>query len=201
MKKIVPFTKEILFEGSLSEITSISLEHTLHVESDHLITGEFTVGGEYKKVDTSSHTDSFHYALPFDIHMDEHYILDHVLIDIHDFYYEIKDNKSLIINIEVSIDKLEEKLKEAKEERKVESIVEEIPVVTEEPVIPIFEEQSDYKEEETYSTYHVHIVREGDTLENIFTKYKVTKEEVELYNPLEELKIGDKIIIPSNEIK
>ncbi len=50
---------------------------------------------------------------------------------------------------------------------------------------------------ETYKTYKVYIVREGDNLENIIQKYSVSKEILEKYNNINEINIGDKIIIPS----
>lgn len=53
--------------------------------------------------------------------------------------------------------------------------------------------------EEVYVTYRVYSVSEGDTVDKIMEKYKVTKEELEKYNNLEDIKIGDKLIIPSNE--
>jgi len=52
---------------------------------------------------------------------------------------------------------------------------------------------------ETFKSYTVYILREGDTIESIIEKYKVTKEELLDYNDLSEVKIGDKIIIPSND--
>jgi hypothetical protein len=51
---------------------------------------------------------------------------------------------------------------------------------------------------ESFTTYHVHIVRENDSVESIALKYKTTKEEMSMYNKLDELKIGDKIIIPAS---
>lgn len=51
--------------------------------------------------------------------------------------------------------------------------------------------------EETYSTYHVYIIKEGDTLETVLTKYNVSKEELENYNDLSNIMPYDKIIIPS----
>lgn len=50
---------------------------------------------------------------------------------------------------------------------------------------------------ETYKSYKVYIVREGDDLEFIMEKYGTTKEIIEQYNDLKEFKIGNKIIIPS----
>lgn len=50
---------------------------------------------------------------------------------------------------------------------------------------------------ETYTTYKIYIVREGDTLESILEKYSTTKEELEPYNQLSELQLGMKLIIPA----
>lgn len=230
MKKIVPFKKDIIFKTKLAEITSISLEHSLHFEEDHLITGDFMVSGEYLMSDRSTDTEMFSYNLPFDIHLDEHYMMDHAEVDIHDFYYEIIDNNVLSVNIEVVIDKLEEKEMvtleeveepELEEDRKVietldmNDVVEEINQVEEtveeevrEPIemIDINETSTPVKVEVTadsekveseFSTYRVYILREEDTLETVMIKYGVSKEALEEYNNLNELKIGDKLIIPS----
>lgn len=57
---------------------------------------------------------------------------------------------------------------------------------------------SSISKEETFSTYHVYIVRENDTLDQILEKYKVSKEEVAIYNDLNDIKVGSKLIIPCN---
>ena len=50
-----------------------------------------------------------------------------------------------------------------------------------------------------YVTYRVYRVMEGDTIDKIIEKYNTTKEELEKYNDLGDIKIGDKLIIPSND--
>ena len=63
------------------------------------------------------------------------------------------------------------------------------------------EDETLFKEvntEEVYSSYSVYIVREGDTADSIINKYSIDKEKLQEYNDLKELKIGDKLIIPSN---
>lgn len=243
MKKIIPFSKEIIFKTNLAEITSISLEHSLHKEDEHLISGAFSLTGEYKITDSSTNTEIFSYDLPFDIHMDDHYLLDNITVDIDDFYYEIVNENVLSIHIDVCVDRLEEKpLIEKKEEKEVEKeeevVLEEtrkVPDVSklieeakeeirkeikenlerEETVMNETEtvetvskvetsENSEMNsvfsamdESETYMTYRVYIVREGDSLEQIINKYGVTKEELGYYNDLSEVKIGDKLIIPA----
>ncbi len=269
MKKIIPFKKEIMFKTNLSEITSISLEHNLHIENDNLISGSFIISGEYKIADTSINTEKFNFDIPFDINVDDKYLLDNVVVDIDDFYYEIVNNKSLEVNIDVLIDKLVEKPliekkidneenstileNETKEEdndimercidpedilEKIDNIDEEIEQTNNtENNNKINTEliKSDLKQDninlinnlnntnqidittkseiksvekinslfdsldvnsETYKTYKVFIMRNGDNIESIMQKYSITREELEMYNNLSDLKIGDKLIIP-----
>ena len=276
MKKIIPFSKEIIFKTNLAEITSISLEHTLNTQ-DKDIDGSFIISGDYKISDTSINIESFSYDLPFHITMDDKYVLDNIILDIDDFYYEIVNNNILSIHIDVLIDKLEEILiedlvkndevekeieyidsieesldsdrKEIEEEtsndeilierkedlnqmesdkfeefleslneesldneKKYDEKIEENNIVT-----TLKEEVEESKEEikekrciedeglfsnlnvysETYKSYKIYIVRDGDSVESILEKYSISKDKLEEYNDLKELKIGDKIIIPT----
>lgn len=209
MKKVVPFKKEIIFQDNLAEITSISLEHHLEIK-DHLLTGGFDISGTYKMTLSSTTTEEFAYNLPFEIALDERYVLDNAVMDIDDFYYEIVNDRVLSVHIEVEIDNLEEKeddimeieevdLKEAELEEIIDeredSVIEKERCIEDETPLPnIF---SSISESETYKSYTVYIVRENDTIEAILNKYSITKEELDAYNDLDELKIGDKIIIPN----
>ena len=193
MKKIIPFSKDIEFDTNVAEINSISLEHTLKLKEENLVSGEFIVSGTYKMTDTSLNTDNFEYKIPFDISIDKKYDTKDIDIDINDFYYEVINNKILSINIEVSIDGLKEK-----EEKEV---VEE-PEVLEETLENDNLERKE-SEESAKSIFEdldeVHVVTENDTIENILQKYEITKEELEAYNDLKDMQIGDKLIIPSHE--
>ena len=242
MKKIIPFQKEIAFKTNVSEITSIALEHTLHIEEHNVITGEFLISGDYRIADTSVNTEIFSYQLPFDISMDEHYILDKVQVDIDDFYYEVVNNNLLLIHIDVAVDRLEERLIVETVAPTEEKIVEVASMDRAEDIIEASvveppmdfkalleaEEEEDLNEEidvkkqtfsmkkeshsmkvgnsifdsfddssETYTTYKICIIREGDNLESILMCYSVTREILEQYNDLKELKLGDKLIIPA----
>lgn len=253
MKKIVPFKKEISFQTNVSEITSISLEHNLHLSDNNLITGNFNISGEYKIADTSVSTEVFNFELPFDINVDEKYDLTNLVVDIDDFYYEIVNNKTLEVNIDVLLDKLVEKPLIEKEEiikeentdvsdvmdnenimdesddimeRCIEKedilselenvddkLIEQNKVVSDRP-IEITKEEMEVNSQksiqkinslfdnldsssETYKTYKICIIRNGDTIESVMQKYSITKEEIEKYNNISEIKIGDKLIIPS----
>ncbi len=211
MKKVIPFKKEIIFESNIAEITSISLEHNLEIK-DNSVIGSFDISGTYKMTLTSTITEDFNYNIPFEIALDERYLLDNAMADIDDFYYEILNDRVLSINIEVGIDGIEEiemedKMPNIIEESKefeelnrdessdIENTQEEKRCIEEEnPISNVFTSVSDV---ETYKSYTVYIVRENDTIESILTKYSVSKEELEAYNNLEELKIGDKLIIPN----
>lgn len=208
MEKIVPFKKDIIFKTNLSEITSISLEHHLDTLGTNEITGNFIVSGEYKITDTSMDVESFSYELPFHITLDEKYILDQAEMDIDDFYYEIINDTVLSVNIDVLIRNLDQKIVEdisnEKEMEEVETREEkqetiDIPtqrcIEDEEIASTLFDQV--HSVGETYKSYRVCIIREGDTIEKIIEKYETNKEELEEYNDLSDIKIGDKIIIPS----
>lgn len=203
MNKIVPFKKEIIFKTNVFEITSISLEHTLKVE-DYTVSGNFIISGEYKITEQSVDVEIFKYEIPFSIAFDSKYILDNASVDINDFYYEVINDRVLSVNIEVLVDKIEEK--EEEDDIVEENIIEERCVEEEDIENLEPKEEKDNNSsinifnniniEDSYNTYKVYIVREDDTLESIMSKYDISKDQLEEYNDLSELKIGDKIIIP-----
>ena len=49
---------------------------------------------------------------------------------------------------------------------------------------------------ETYGTFIVYIVRQNETINSILDKYKVSKEELEMYNDIKNIDIGTRLIIP-----
>lgn len=213
MKKIIPFKKDIAFKTNLSEITSISLEHTLK-STKNSVYGELIVSGEYKINPSSTSVEPFSYPLPFSIDFSDEYNLLESNIEVDDFYYEIINNDTLSVNIDILIDNIEEELipKIEIDERKVERH----DILQEEPKKEKIEEEKDKRcieeedikgitsifdtlddKDENYTSYSVYIVRQGDTLEDILAKYNITKECLEEYNDLKELKINTKIIIPN----
>lgn len=54
-------------------------------------------------------------------------------------------------------------------------------------------------EDEKYVTYRVYKVEETDTLDTIIAKYSVTKEMLSNYNDIDNIKPGDKLLIPTDE--
>lgn len=51
--------------------------------------------------------------------------------------------------------------------------------------------------DETFSTYCIYIIREGDSLDTVINKYKTTRDILAEYNDLSDIRIGTKIIVPS----
>lgn len=62
----------------------------------------------------------------------------------------------------------------------------------------IKEKHEDNKEvvEEEYITYHIHIVKENETIEEILKIYETDLDNIRMYNDITNINIGDKIIIP-----
>lgn len=212
MKQVIPFRKELNFNTSIEEINSISLEHNLTLTRDNVISGEFIVSGQYKEKETSIDLKDFSYSIPFDIDIDDDYDTTNVKVDIEDFYYEIEDD-ILRVNIEVLVDGLEYREIVIEEEdnldfeddlREVDTIMdtettikqETNRVSTDEQIKTVFDSFDDSLE--TFATYSVYIVKEDDTLESIMIKYNKTKEELEAYNDLSDIKVGTKIIVPAS---
>lgn len=232
MNLIIPFTKDIKFNSSIAEITSISLEHDYTV-NDVEILGNFIVSGDYKSHELSVNKEHFEYVLPFSVELTTRIDRNSVDFSIEDFTYEIKNNDTLEVRIEYSVNALEEK-KETKEE-----VVEEEPLferveedVTLEDMLDKINEdiRDDEEAEETdkedtmetevieqrdvteddkktiidsindaddaFVTYHIHIMKETDTIDTVCTKYNTTSNILSEYNDLSTVAIGDKLIIP-----
>ena len=50
--------------------------------------------------------------------------------------------------------------------------------------------------DDTYVTYHIHLVIDGETMESIATMYNVNINLINEYNNITEINVGDKLIIP-----
>lgn len=83
---------------------------------------------------------------------------------------------------EIEVEKEEEKEEERLDEEQKQTIIEAI--------------SNNNSEEDEYITYNVHIIREMETLESISQTYNIPVEVIKDYNNVENVTIGDKIIIP-----
>ena len=108
------------------------------------------------------------------------------------------DNGKIVLNIDLKLDNVEEIPIIEFEEPLIERVEETPTVEREESVNDIF----DYNTKtNSYMTYRVYIVRENDTVDSIVEKYQITKEELAKYNILNNISIGDKLIIPNEKNK
>ena len=194
MKKIIPFSKNIVFNTNIEEINSISLEHNIKLVSDNELAGEFIISGDYKESNNVLNNETFIYNIPFNIVLDNKYSSDNIKLDIDNFEYDLVSNNTLNINITISLDGVEilpDPIVQSSEEE---------PVFKEEEkkeVTSVFDNFDDTDDQ--YVTYNVHIYREKDEINEIIKTYNTTKEELEEYNDLSNISLGSKIIIPSNE--
>lgn len=277
MKKLVPFTKEIEFKTMISKVTSISLEHTLRVEKDNLISGYFILEGTYKMTQASQIDEEFSYKIPVDIELDEKYDTSNITLDIDDFTYEVIDEEKMKLNITLCIDNIEEKevvlpvedviedfdaleledKNSGNRESKNDGVLDDLFLDTSKKVPLEFDSKKEIVEEEseqnntdnttinnaesvetsneliyednasnntnndtnkpqmvnnnvssifssfkdnieTYKTYSVYIMKEEDTIDVVLQKYGVTREDLEEYNDMSDIKTGSKIIVPSS---
>ena len=222
MKKVIPFSKQINFNTQIAEITDIEVKHTLSLKNEYELEGDIIVDGKYKMTDASMLEEDFHYKLPFVVAIDSKYDTSNLEVSISDFSFEIINEDSLQVNVEIRLDNLEEKevLRDEieipiEENETIEKVINEIKPIEKlekelkpEPTIEkkIINKQEDTNigsifsnltsNDESFSTYHVYFVRESDTLESIMDKYKISREELANYNDLDDVKIGTKLIVP-----
>ena len=104
MKQIIPFKKDLPFKTKVSDITSISLERKIEILDGGIVTGTFYITGDYKMNEGSINREEFSFDLPFDITLDPRYDVNSVKADIEDFYYDIINDDTLKVNIDLYIE-------------------------------------------------------------------------------------------------
>lgn len=104
MKQIIPFKKDLPFKTKVSDITSISLERKIEILDGGIVTGTFYITGDYKMNEGSINREEFSFDLPFDITLDPRYDISSVKADIEDFYYDIINEDTLKVNIDLYIE-------------------------------------------------------------------------------------------------
>ena len=226
MNNIIEFKKDCIMKTYVAEITDISLTHDYKIMED-TVEGFFDIVGEYKVTKSSITKEEFTYNIPFTIALSSLIDRDTINLSIKDFNYEIeKDILHLKISLEMDYEQVE--IKEELQEEVVKEGEEEMQMIDEvldsisEPEIKnpnefhseVMEEIKINEKKETEETinkvidtipdsgfykYKVYIMREEDTLESIMIKYNVKLSDIKEYNDIENLKVGDKIVIPCIE--
>lgn len=134
MKQIISFEKEIAFKTMIGEVTSISLEHTLSFQGPSTISGDMIVSGTYKMTEASTLEEDFQYAIPVDIMLTKDLEEDNRSITIHNFTYDIRNEDTLHLYIDVLVKGREVIELEEDEEEVIEPVREEQPKIDEEQV-------------------------------------------------------------------
>lgn len=134
MKQIISFEKEIAFKTMIGEVTSISLEHTLSFQGPSTISGDIIVSGTYKMTEASTLEEDFQYAIPVDIMLTKELEEDNRSITIHNFTYDIRNEDTLHLYIDVLVKGREVIELEEDEEEVIEPVREEQPKIDEEQV-------------------------------------------------------------------
>lgn len=220
MNEIIPLKKDIIFKTKIGEITNITIEHDYKINDD-LVEGSIDISGSYKMTEASVIEEDFYYSIPFSIAISKNIKKDTINIEIEDFKYKIySDVLSVSIDLNLDCEKEEEIKNEVVDQIDIDlnNYEEENTILdNHNEIVDINDNHDDVVVENSkiedsfnnitnitniidssnnYYTYKVYIVREGDTLETICTKYNITLEDLKLYNDLTDLHIGDKLLIP-----
>lgn len=220
MKSIVPYTKEIEFASSIAEICSISLEHEMSCSKTE-IEGNFIVSGEFRSHAVSVNKEPFSYKLPFSLEVTENIDKDSIDFEITDFTYDVISENTLKVSIEFVVSAEEKEIEgeviESEDDLENISEKEEVREAVLEEINHLFSEEPEEKKDEEkrldeesktlilnsateteneFATYHIHIVKEEDTVESICAMYQTEGTILKNYNNMESFNVGDKIIIP-----
>ena len=170
MKQIIPFKKDLPFKTKVSDITSISLERKIEILDGGIVTGTFYITGDYKMNEGSINREKFSFDLPFDITLDPRYDISSVKADIEDFYYDVINEDTLKVNIDLYIEaeylpdnSLDNNIltEEDKSDNEMNNVQKEDEPVEEDRNI-MMESKSDSKKDEL-----VEVEKEEDTSEKI----------------------------------
>ena len=195
MNKIIPFNKEIKFNESIGEVTSILIDDNLKFIDSYTINGDLIVKGSHRIGDIE---EDFSYSIPTSITVDDKYDTTKATITVDDFYYEIINDDTLKVKIDLILDNLFFKEKEI-EPINEDVLYDEIEIPEEPNLVNATKEELEIETPtiKEYSVYRVYVVVEGDTINKILEKYKITSEELSHYNDINNIKPGVKLIIPS----
>lgn len=217
MKKTINYEKDILFKTNIGSICSISLEHDFTVDNGFL-RGDFIVSGDYKPNELSINKEPFNYHLPLEYELPNNVDLSSLSYEVENFEYNVcNDVLTVYIDFGIRYDEIETEpiIPEAEELNIDDMILSKIDEDTGSDRVEVVKEETkedrldpedknmilnNLTDDDNYVKYHIHIVRDGDTLDSISSKYNVTKDLIKEYNNISELNVLDKIIIPvSNE--
>lgn len=225
MNNVIEFKKDCIMKTMVAEITDITISHDYKILDD-MIDGYFDVSGEYKITTASVTKEEFMYTIPFSIAISSLIDKDTINLSIEDFQYEIdKDVLHLNMKLNMEYEELKEEIAIEEEPNLMNEVDEMLNTLNTEEEYhnelmndyeineSEVEEKIDLKDKEeaensmneimskidttdNYYKYKVYIMRQEDTIESIAIKYNVTLDNLREYNDIENIQMGDKIVIP-----
>lgn len=216
MNNIIEFKKDCIMKTFVSEITDISISHDYKILDD-TIEGYFDVLGEYKVTKSSITKEDFSYTIPFTIALSSLIDKDTIDLTINDFSYEVeKDILHIKVSLSMNYEELVPSIEETpiiedneKEEDKMEEITDEelnletpsefhneLMLDEKKETESTINKVLDIMPDSGFKKYKVYIMREEDTLESVMIKYNIKINDLKEYNDVENIKVGDKIVIP-----
>ena len=100
-------------------------------------------------------------------------------------------------NLEKSSEKMETNEEEYQEELEIEEQAKDEVRLNKDNEKTIMDTIKD--SDDTFVTYHIHIVKENETIESICAKYNVSSSLISEYNDIDSISLGDKILIPKTD--
>ncbi len=166
------FSYDIINDNTLKVNIEYSLNADVRKEDDEV----------FERVDESELADEMNYIDEFLEKVDNEYATDNE---------KTRDEK-----VEIKEEVKEEAKEEVKEDTNAtnEEKNEEEERISKEEEKTIMETIKD--SDDTFVTYHVHIVKESETIESICSMYNVSSALVNEYNTIDTINVGDKILIP-----
>ena len=104
MRQIITLEKEIAFKTMVGEVSSISLEPDLTFINDSEIEGNLVISGTYKMTEASTIEEDFSYKIPVEIMLTTSLEEKTRKVDINNFTYEVVNEESLSITVELLIE-------------------------------------------------------------------------------------------------
>lgn len=226
LESIIPFTKDLDFKTPVSEITSISLEREFKasessIEGNLDVSGEYKSHECSANVNPFHFKIPFTIEIPNNLKKDSITLE----INDFAYEMNEDKGISVHIELLLNGEETEEKVDEEKEEVDLTRLMEETVIDDikkdkdmpgEEEKIEVEEtnkEENEKKKEsrdikssleekiknnksEEFVTYHIHVVKDGETIESICSMYQVSEDYIKEYNDLTEFISGSKILLP-----
>ena len=173
MKKIISVDREITFTSMIHDISSICLDHTLKFVSSNKVEGDLIVSGTYKMTEASRLDEEFEVKIPVSISTSDNYVLDTTNVSIDDFTYEVINDDTLNVKIDLLLEGVEEVVTVEEEKELVrecdgddeEEKIKEVPLKTEkDKVVPV--DYTEKKEEVEVESLEEITTDNNDSIEN-----------------------------------